>query len=65
MHVLVGILASLAFSAGLAWYVAKPIGHLRQAFRAVSAGKLNTRVCAHAWGGDAMNSAIWPRISTA
>ena len=21
--------------------------------------------CAHAWGGDAMNSAIWPRISTA
>ena len=44
MHVLAGILASLAFSAGLAWYVAKPIGHLRQAFRAVSAGKLNTRV---------------------
>lgn len=44
VHVLAGILASLAFSAGLAWYVAKPIGHLRQAFRAVSAGKLNTRV---------------------
>ena len=44
VHLLAGVLASLAFSAGLAWYVVKPIGHLRQAFRAVAAGALHTRV---------------------
>ncbi len=44
IHVLAGLLASLAFSVGLAWYVVKQIGHLRQAFSAVAAGKLNTRV---------------------
>lgn len=46
----VGLLASLVFSAALAWYVAKPIRHLRGAFRAVSEGRLDTRV-APAMGG--------------
>lgn len=39
-----GLLASLAFSAALAWYVAKPIRHLRGAFHAVAEGRLETRV---------------------
>ena len=40
----IGILASLGFSALLAWYLAKPIRHLRGAFAAVAAGKLETRI---------------------
>lgn len=40
----IGILASLGFSALLAWYLAKPIRHLRGAFDAVAAGKLETRI---------------------
>lgn len=40
----IGILASLGFSALLAWYLAKPIRHLRGAFEAVAAGKLDTRI---------------------
>ena len=40
----VGILASLGFSALLAWYLSKPIRHLRVAFDAVAAGKLDTRI---------------------
>ncbi|MDG4596678.1 MAG: ATP-binding protein [Candidatus Contendobacter sp.] len=40
----IGILASLGFSALLAWYLAKPIRHLRGAFDAVAAGKLDTRI---------------------
>jgi len=40
----IGILASLGFSALLAWYLAKPIHHLRGAFDAVAAGKLETRI---------------------
>ena len=40
----IGILASLGFSALLAWYLAKPIRHLRSAFDAVAAGKLETRI---------------------
>lgn len=40
----VGILASLAFSALLAWYLAKPIRYLRGAFAAVATGKLDTRI---------------------
>lgn len=39
-----GLLASLAFSALLAWYVAKPIRKLRGALRDVAAGRLETRV---------------------
>jgi two-component system OmpR family sensor kinase len=39
-----GALASLACSALLAWYLAKPIKNLRWALAAVSAGNLDTRV---------------------
>jgi two-component system, OmpR family, sensor kinase len=39
-----GLLASLIFGALLAWYVARPIRHLRAAFTSLSAGKLETRV---------------------
>ena len=39
-----GLIASLAFSALLAWYVAKPIRLLRNAFDATARGKLDTRV---------------------
>lgn len=40
----VGIVASLIFSGLLAWYFTKPIRHLRNAFTAVSQGKLDTRI---------------------
>lgn len=40
----IGILASLGFSALLAWHLVKPIRHLRRAFDAVAAGRLETRV---------------------
>jgi two-component system, OmpR family, sensor kinase len=39
-----GILASLCFGALLAWYVSRPIRHLRGAFAALSGGRLETRV---------------------
>ena len=39
-----GLVASLVFSALLAWYLAKPIRHLRWAFGAVAEGRLETRV---------------------
>ena len=39
-----GLIASLAFSALLAWYVAKPIRALRRAFDAAAHGDLDTRV---------------------
>ncbi len=39
-----GILGSLAGSALLAWYLAKPIRNLRWALAGISAGKLDTRV---------------------
>lgn len=38
------VIASLLFSALLAWYFTRPISSLKQAFRAVAAGKLDTRV---------------------
>jgi len=41
---LAGLIASLAFSALLAWYVAKPIRHLRRAFDAAARGQLDTRI---------------------
>lgn len=41
---LTGLVASLAFSAVLAWYLAKPIRHLRQALQLVAHGQLDTRV---------------------
>lgn len=39
-----GLIASLAFSALLAWYLAKPIRNLRWAFEAAASGRLETRV---------------------
>ena len=40
----IGIATSLAFSAILAWYLARPIRSLRWAFDAAAAGRLETRV---------------------
>lgn len=40
----VGAVVSLVFGAALAWYVARPIRHLRAAFASLSAGHLETRV---------------------
>ncbi len=39
-----GIVASLGFGALLAWYVARPIRHLRGAFASLAEGRLETRV---------------------
>ncbi|ATG89278.1 ATP-binding protein [Methylomonas koyamae] len=39
-----GSIASLVFSALLAWYFAKPIRNLRNAFQAVAQGRLDTRI---------------------
>jgi two-component system OmpR family sensor kinase len=36
--------ASLVFGAALAWYLARPIRHLRSAFAALAQGRLDTRV---------------------
>jgi two-component system, OmpR family, sensor kinase len=41
---LTGALVSLAFGALLAWYVARPIRHLRSAFASLSLGRFETRV---------------------
>lgn len=43
---LIGLLASLAFSAVIAWYLAKPIRHLRHALHQIAHGDLDTRVAA-------------------
>lgn len=40
----IGLLASIAFSALLAWYLSKPIRNLRWALGAVAEGRLETRV---------------------
>lgn len=44
LPLLVGLLASLLCAAGLAWYFAKPIRHLRDAFAAAAKGDLDVRV---------------------
>jgi len=44
IHLIAGLLASLVFSGLLAWYVVKPIRHLRRAFGAAAAGNLEIRV---------------------
>ena len=41
---LVGLLASLLFAALLAWYMAKPIRRLSDAFQALAGGNLHTRI---------------------
>ncbi len=38
------LLASLLFSLGLAWYLARPVRHLREASRRLAAGDLDVRV---------------------
>ena len=38
------LLASLLFSAALAWYLARPVRHLRQASQSLAEGDLDTRV---------------------
>ncbi len=40
----IGLFASLMFSALLAWYLTRPVRHLRQAFSALAEGRLDTRV---------------------
>jgi two-component system OmpR family sensor kinase len=40
----IAFLASLLFSAGLAWYLARPVRHLRAATRRLADGALDTRV---------------------
>ena len=50
LPILAGLFASLAFSALLAWYLAKPIRELRGAFASAAAGDLDVRV-APAMGG--------------
>lgn len=42
--IVTGLLASLGFSTLLAWYFAKPLGHLRAAFTAAAEGRLDERV---------------------
>ncbi|MGZ4954027.1 MAG: histidine kinase dimerization/phospho-acceptor domain-containing protein [Methylobacter sp.] len=44
LPILAGTFASLIFSAALAWYFAKPIRSLRNAFAALAKGDLETRV---------------------
>ena len=39
-----GLLASLAFSGAMAWYLARPVGKLRSAFGSMADGRLDTRV---------------------
>lgn len=44
LPIIAGLFASLAFSALLAWYLAKPIRELRGAFASAAAGNLGVRV---------------------
>jgi signal transduction histidine kinase len=44
MPLVIGTFVSLLFSAGLAWYLARPITHLSRGFRSIAAGELTTRV---------------------
>lgn len=41
---IIGALVSLFFSAGVAWYLARPLTHLSRGFRDVAAGRLATRL---------------------
>ncbi|ATI80828.1 HAMP domain-containing sensor histidine kinase [Sphingobium yanoikuyae] len=44
MPLSIGASVSLLFSAGLAWYLARPLTHLSRGFRDVAAGQLATRL---------------------
>lgn len=45
--ILAGVLASLMFAAILAWYFSKPINQLKQAFKHVANGNLETRIASN------------------
>ena len=42
--IFVGLIASIGFSVLLAWYLSKPVRHLRWAFQAAAEGRLDARV---------------------
>ncbi len=44
LHIISGLLASLASAAGIAWYVARPVRRLKRAFAAASEGDLSLRI---------------------
>ncbi|WEK46229.1 MAG: ATP-binding protein [Candidatus Andeanibacterium colombiense] len=44
MPLIIGALVSLFFSAGVAWYLARPLAHLSKGFRDIAAGRLSTRL---------------------
>ncbi len=44
LHIISGLLASLAAAAGIAWYVARPARRLKRAFAAASEGDLSLRI---------------------
>lgn len=44
LPLIIGALVSLFFSAGVAWYLARPLTHLSRGFREVAAGQLATRL---------------------
>lgn len=44
MPLIIGAFVSLFFSAGVAWYLARPLTHLSRGFRDVAAGQLTTRL---------------------
>ena len=44
MPIFVGLIASIGFSVLLAWYLSKPVRHLRWAFQAAAEGRLDARV---------------------
>lgn len=44
IHLVVGFLVSLLFSGAMAWYVTRPLSHLRKASHQLAEGKLATRV---------------------
>lgn len=44
LPILAGSVVSLVFAALLAWYFARPIRNLREAFEAVASGRLDTRI---------------------
>lgn len=44
LHIISGLLASLASAAGIAWYVSRPVRRLKRAFAAASEGDLSLRI---------------------
>ena len=44
LHIVAGLLASLVSAGGIAWYVARPVRQLKEAFAAAAEGDLSVRV---------------------